>query len=180
VKEKTLFKASHAGLGVILAATLLAGSVAAQTTAQPSVLISQHAATYRFAVGDLRVTALSDGTVPQDLHALMTNTTPAELDTLLTDAHRSNPVEASINAYLIEDGSRRILVDTGSGELFGPGNGGKLVASLAAVGVTPEQIDHILITHVHTDHSGGLTLGGRLTFPNATVHVSPAGADFFP
>lgn len=171
--------ATHARLGAILAATLLTGSAAAWTSAGPPTPIAQHAATYRFMVGHLRITALSDGTVPQDLHALMTRTSHAELDALLFDAHQSNPVEASINAYLIEDGARRILVDTGSGELFGPGNGGKLVARLAAIGVKPEQIDDILITHVHTDHSGGLTLGGRLTFPNATVHVSRADADFF-
>ncbi|MGO7867586.1 hypothetical protein ACC676_39785, partial [Rhizobium ruizarguesonis] len=45
------------------------------------------------------------------------------------------PVEGSINAFLVQDGTRTILVDTGSGDLFGPGNGGKLLESLSGVGV---------------------------------------------
>src|SRR5262249_5196506 len=76
-------------------------------------------------------------------------------------------------------GSGRGRVDTGAGELFGPGLGGKLPASLVAVGCRPEQVDDILITHVHTDHSGGLVVGGKLVFPNATVHVAREDADFF-
>jgi glyoxylase-like metal-dependent hydrolase (beta-lactamase superfamily II) len=134
---------------------------------------------YRFHVGAITVTALSDGSVPQDLHKLLTATTPRRIDALLHAAFLSNPVEASINAFLFPLPDRLVLVDTGSGELFGPGNGGKLVASLAAVGCRPEQITDILITHVHTDHSGGLVQGGRRVFPNATVHVGQPDVDFF-
>ena len=85
---------------------------------------------YRFPLGKLEVVALSDGTVPQDLHQLLTRTTPADIDHLLGRSFLANPVEASINAFLIRDNTRRILVDTGSGQLFGPGYGGKLVDSL--------------------------------------------------
>ncbi|WP_191058990.1 MBL fold metallo-hydrolase [Geminicoccus harenae] len=134
---------------------------------------------YAFPLGDLRIVALSDGTVPQDLHQLMTGTSPAEVDNLLARAFQSNPVEASINAFLIEDGARRILVDTGSGQLFGPGHGGKLPDSLASVGIAPGDITDILITHIHTDHSGGLVLDGRPAFPNATVHVGAPDPAFF-
>jgi glyoxylase-like metal-dependent hydrolase (beta-lactamase superfamily II) len=76
-------------------------------------------------------------------------------------------------------GGKRVLVDTGSGELFGPGYGGKLMESLKAAALAPAQITDILITHVHTDHSGGLISGGRLAFPNATVHVGKPDVDFF-
>jgi hypothetical protein len=53
------------------------------------------------------------------------------MDRLLAQASLSNPVETSINAFLIKDGAHRILIDTGAGDFFGPG-GGKLVASLKA------------------------------------------------
>ncbi|SHI20576.1 MBL fold metallo-hydrolase [Pollutimonas bauzanensis] len=134
---------------------------------------------YRYRVGDFQVTALSDGTVPQDLHALLTNTTPAEIDGSLEHAFLSNPVEASINAFLIDTGTRLLLVDTGSGSLFGPGNGGKLLGSLKAAGYPPEQINDILLTHIHTDHSGGLVSEGQLVFPNATIHVGKPDVDLF-
>jgi glyoxylase-like metal-dependent hydrolase (beta-lactamase superfamily II) len=144
-----------------------------------AAFVEQGPASYRLPVGAVSVIALSDGTVPQDLHQLLTHTTPANTDGLLHAAFLANPVEASINAFLILDGERRVLVDTGSGALFGPGNGGKLVGNLAAAGCKPDDITDILITHIHTDHSGGLVTDGRRTFPNATVHVSQADLDFF-
>jgi hypothetical protein len=126
---------------------------------------------YSLLVGDVKITALSDGTVPQDLHVLLRNTTNEKTDALLAEGFLSNPVEASINAYLFQDGNRLVLVDTGSGEFFGPGIGGKLLSSLASVGISPQQITDVLLTHAHDDHMGGLVRGARLTFPNTTVHL---------
>lgn len=133
---------------------------------------------YRFNVGALRISALSDGTLPLDLHQILRGITPEQMDSLLDKSFAKNPLETSINAYVIESGGRVILVDTGAGELFGP-VGGKLPESLEEAGFKPEQITDILITHIHTDHSGGLVLAGRMFFPNATVHVAKADVDFF-
>lgn len=147
-------------------------------TAAPGVL-QQGPGVYRLQVGAVRVTALSDGTVPQDLHKLLLRTTAAKTDALLSQGFLANPVEASINAFLLEMGDRMILIDTGSGDLFGPGFGGKLGESLTAAGVRPEQVTDILITHVHTDHTGGLVKGDARVFPNAAVHVGKPDVDFF-
>ena len=133
---------------------------------------------YRFSVGSMRISALSDGTLPLDLHQILRGTTPPQMDSMLDKSFVKNPVETSINAYVIASGSSVILVDTGAGELFGP-VGGKLPASLQAAGFKPEQITDILITHIHTDHSGGLVRAGRMFFPNATVHVAKADVDYF-
>ena len=76
---------------------------------------------FRYRLGDYEITALSDGSVPQDLHKLLKGASATEIDGLLAHAHRANPVEASINAYLIDTGSRLILVDVGAGDFFGPG-----------------------------------------------------------
>jgi glyoxylase-like metal-dependent hydrolase (beta-lactamase superfamily II) len=142
-------------------------------------IVLQGADYYRLKIGDVVVTSLSDGTVPQDLHKLLLGTSAEKTDALLAQGYLTNPVEASINVFLLEMGGKRVLVDTGSGELFGPGYGGKLMESLRAAGLAPAQITDILITHVHTDHSGGLISGGRLAFPNATVHVGKPDVDFF-
>src|SRR3546814_17076525 len=69
-------------------------------------------------------------------------------------AFLKNPVEASINAFLLETSEGLVLIDAGAGEVFGPGYGGRLVESLAVAGVEQSQIRHVLITHVHSDHSG--------------------------
>jgi len=156
----------------ISAPAMAAENAVAQMRAQPSGV-------YQYRVGDFQITALSDGTVPQDLFKLLTGTNEPEIDKLLSRSFLQNPVEASINAFLIDTGSKLILVDTGSGEFFGPGYGGKVIGSLKAAGFEPEQIDDILITHIHTDHSGGLVSGNKIVFPNATIHVGKPDVDFF-
>jgi glyoxylase-like metal-dependent hydrolase (beta-lactamase superfamily II) len=155
----------------------LAQSTPAATT--QTAQFHPQAGVFRYRLGNFEITALSDGSVPQDLHALLKGTTSGEIDTLLGHAHRANPVEASINAYLIDTGIRLMLVDVGAGDFFGPGNGGKLVARLKSVGVEPARISDILLTHVHTDHSGGLVREGKPQFPNATVHVGKGDVDYF-
>jgi len=171
-----------------LALTLLASAATLSGTFSAPIAVAappaaewkaQLPGVYRYRLGDFQITALSDGTVPQDLHALLTRTTPSDVDGLLHRSFLKNPIEASINAFLIDTGSRLVLVDTGAGQLFGPGFGGKLLTSLAAAGYRPEQINDILITHIHTDHSGGLVDGARLVFPNATLHVGKPDVDFF-
>lgn len=161
-------------LGMIVSA----GFSDAETLTQPHVL-PQAAGVYRFQVGDAVIVALSDGTAPQDLHKLLQGTTAERTDAQLKREFLSNPVQTSINVFLIEVGSRRVLIDTGVGDLFGPGSGGRLPESLAAAGYRPEQIDDILVTHVHPDHVGGLVRGNRLMFPNAVIHLGQADIDFF-
>lgn len=168
----------------LLTALFLAGTIYPPTStatplADPSPSHkSQVAGVYRFQVGEVQITALSDGTLPLNLHPLLRGISADQIDALLQKGFVRNPVETSINAYVIDIGSHVVLVDTGAGELFGS-VAGKLPQSLAAAGYRPEQISDILITHIHTDHSGGLTRDGQMMFPNATVHVGQADVDFF-
>lgn len=134
---------------------------------------------YSFMVGDVKVTALSDGSVPLDVHKLLRNISKEKIDELLARNFQSCPVEASINSFLFRVGDRLVLVDTGSGELFGPALGDKLLPSLESAGVKADAITDVLLTHAHSDHMGVLLHAGKLTFPNATVHVAKADLDFF-
>ncbi|HIE1232089.1 TPA: MBL fold metallo-hydrolase [Serratia marcescens] len=133
---------------------------------------------YRYALNDVRITALSAGAVDLDLHKLLHGATRARIDQLLGQHFQENPVRTSINVFLVETQGRRILIDTGSGKLFG-GNASRLMESLAAAGVNPDQIDDILITHAHIDHIGGLVLDGARVFRNATLHVSEPDLVFY-
>ncbi|MBR7784855.1 MBL fold metallo-hydrolase, partial [Undibacterium luofuense] len=80
--------------------------------------------------------------------------------------------------YLINTGSKLILIDTGAGSLFGP-TLGKLQANLKAAGYSPEQVDEIYITHMHPDHVGGLMQGDSVVFPNAVVRADQHDVDFW-
>jgi glyoxylase-like metal-dependent hydrolase (beta-lactamase superfamily II) len=133
---------------------------------------------YRVMLGDFEVTALSDGTVDLPVDKLLMNTTPAAVDKALAASFEKSPLETSFNAYLVNTGSKLVLIDTGAGALFGP-TVGKLMASLKASGYQPEQVDEIVITHMHPDHVGGLTHDGKIAFPNAVVRADQRDADYW-
>lgn len=133
---------------------------------------------YRMTLGDFEVTALSDGTVPLPVDKLLQGMPKAKLDAALAKSYLKAPVETSVNCYLVNTGTKLVLIDAGAGALFGP-TLGKLVGSLAAAGYKPEQIDEIYITHLHPDHVGNLAKDGKLVFPNAIVRAGKADADQF-
>jgi glyoxylase-like metal-dependent hydrolase (beta-lactamase superfamily II) len=133
---------------------------------------------YRMMLGDTEITTLSDGTFPMEADKLLTDITPKQLDAALARSYLKEPIETSVDAFLVNTGSKLVLVDTGAGVLFGP-TVGKLLANLRASGYRPEQIDEIYITHMHGDHIGGLLLDGKIAFPNAVVRASQQEADFW-
>ncbi|MEC5161149.1 MBL fold metallo-hydrolase [Janthinobacterium sp. CG_S6] len=133
---------------------------------------------FRIMLGDFEVTALSDGTVELPVNKLLTRTTPAKVDQALAQAFLSSPLETSVNAYLVNTGSKLVLIDGGAGGLFGP-TLGKLLANLKASGYQPEQVDEIYLTHMHPDHVGGLAAGEQLAFPNAVVRADKHESDYW-
>jgi glyoxylase-like metal-dependent hydrolase (beta-lactamase superfamily II) len=86
-----------------------------------------------------------------------------EIDTLLGGWERVTA------GYLVE-GAETALVETGSQTSVGA-----LLAALDVVGVAPDDLAHIVVTHIHLDHAGGVGDVAR-AFPKATVHVHEKGA----
>lgn len=128
----------------------------------------QIAGAYHRRVGDIVVTAVSDGFFTTD-REMTRNLTRPELDDALAAAFRDELV-FSVNAFLIRTQRNVVLLDTGSGDYLGP-NTGHVIANLKAIGISPSEIDTVLLTHMHPDHSAGLTdmkTGERL-FPNAEL-----------
>ena len=125
---------------------------------------------YHRRVGDIVVTALSDGYFITERE--MTRNLPrAELEQALAASFRDTVI-FSVNAFLIRSGGRIALIDTGSGNYLGP-TLGHLVTNMKAAGVMPAVIDTVLLTHMHPDHSAGLTdmTTGERNFPNAELVV---------
>jgi glyoxylase-like metal-dependent hydrolase (beta-lactamase superfamily II) len=163
----------------LLALAIASGVFAsAGTQAAAPMAKGQAPGFYQMMLGDFQVTALSDGTVDAPVGKLLTNVKAARVTAGLRRAYLKDPVETSVNGFLINTGTKLVLVDTGAAGLFGP-TLGNLAANLKAAGYQPEQIDEIYITHMHFDHVGGLMAGGKRAFPNAVVRADKHDADYW-
>jgi len=134
---------------------------------------------YRMQLGQFEITALYDGRVELDTK-LLKNVPASDLNRLLARLFVGNPKMATaVNAYLINTGSRLVLVDTGCGKLFGPALG-HITENIKASGYDLSQIDAVLITHMHGDHIGGLIdAEGKPVFPNAKIFIAKAESDYW-
>ena len=112
--------------------------------------------------------AVSDGYLDGSVEA-MKNISPDEARTILTKNFRPGR-RTSINCYLIHSSGRLALVETGCGDYLQP-SAGKLQQNLRAAGIDPSDIDTVILTHMHPDHSAGLTdrKTGQKLFPNADL-----------
>jgi len=77
------------------------------------------------------------------------------------------------NAFLIKTGKANILVDTGTGI------NDIIIDKIKKLGVQPDKINAVLITHLHGDHFGSLQRNGTAVFPNAKIYLSVKEHDFF-
>ncbi|XGV94700.1 MAG: MBL fold metallo-hydrolase [Leptolyngbya sp. BL-A-14] len=83
------------------------------------------------------------------------------------------------NALYLDTGAHKVLIDTGAGVELGAGLA-KLTQNLRSLGVQPQNIDTVIITHAHPDHIGGITASnGQLTFPNAQYFISETEWQFW-
>ncbi len=122
----------------------------------------------RYQDADFTVFALSDGASIFD-RKVFPDLTAAHCDQLLAQAGESD-IRTEFNAYLIGYGDQYALVDTGCGALFGP-KCGKVPSLLAEIGVSPNAITTLFMTHLHGDHCGGALDQGGLVYPKARVLV---------
>src|SRR3981189_3482915 len=119
---------------------------------------------YHRRIGDIGVTAISDGFLDGSMQVLR-NISPEEATGILTASFRPAR-RTSVNAFLIYSAGRLALVDTGSGThppttarqggTHRQPTAGKVLANIKAAGVDPASIDTVILTHMHPDHSAGL------------------------
>src|SRR5262245_27161267 len=121
-------------------------------------------------IGSIEVTTVSDGVLNATLNNFV-GVTAAEAERMSGFA-AAGPVPLAVNAFMLTLNGKRALIDAGTGSTMGP-TLGKLPDNLRAIGIAPQDIDFVLLTHIHPDHSNGLVDDeGRANFANAEVIVS--------
>jgi glyoxylase-like metal-dependent hydrolase (beta-lactamase superfamily II) len=117
---------------------------------------------YRLKIGELEVFVLFDGTLNFPTQAYGVNGPVERINTAL--AANFLPVGPTVmtamNGLLIKSPKGIVLIDAGTGGKGGAADGGRILANLAAIGVKPEDVNAVIISHLHPDHIGGLFVGG--------------------
>src|SRR5271157_891757 len=134
---------------------------------------------YRFQVGAICCTVLSDGYYSYPTPWFFPNADPDDLSRALASRHL--PQDAVLSPYtclLIETGRHVVLVDTGGGEFSR--TTGAITARLETAGIRPKDVDTVVLTHAHPDHIGGaIDSRGRPAFPYARYVLSRLEWDFW-
>lgn len=135
----------------------------------------------RLALGDFELNILSDGTYPLDGGAFF-GIIPKVMWSRKVQADERNYVSAGLNSLLVRTGRENVLIETGIGNKLSErmikfyGQPAKLLASLSATGLAPDDIDIVINTHLHFDHCGWNTMrraDGTIvpTFPRARYYA---------
>ncbi len=128
-------------------------------------------------VSDMVVRPLYDGPLPTTLDKIPVEAHRAEAEALIEKAGAATLV-MNVYAFLVSGPDGTFLVDAGAGPLKGA-DLGRLPQQLARFGVTPADIDAVFMTHLHTDHFGGLIGANGPALPNADIIVYRREAEFW-
>ncbi len=122
---------------------------------------------HRLTIGEFTAVILCDADQKRDARALWSNTPAAELEAgFRNEGSAMEDMAFSMNILYLHRGDDHILIDTG----LGPGMS-QLPETLAHAGIELRRINHVIITHGHRDHIGGLlNREGGLTFSKAQIY----------
>src|SRR6056297_3990943 len=129
----------------------------------------------RVTLGDFEVTTLLAATAPRpDPHSIFgLNVSAGEFDAVSEAANiPADQAQFFFTPTVVNTGDALVLFDTGL-------DAGGITGALGAAGYSPDQVDHVVVTHMHGDHIGGLMAGDTPTFPNAAYTTASAEYDYW-
>ncbi|MET0677052.1 MAG: MBL fold metallo-hydrolase [Bradyrhizobium sp.] len=172
-------RAMLSAASAVSAASIVGGGVrAGQAAAAPQA--KQNAGWYRYKIGDIEVTVVTDGIARFKMtENYVVNQKPEVVDAALAAIFMDrNEMITPYNPTVVNSGGKVYVIDPGLGQAANAsskGLGGQLLGNMAAAGIDPKTVDGVIITHMHPDHINGLLLAdGSLAFPNAEVMIPAA------
>jgi glyoxylase-like metal-dependent hydrolase (beta-lactamase superfamily II) len=127
-------------------------------------------------LGELEVIPVSDGTAKMPPQYFVNAGLSGHEEMFGPDGM----LDCQLGCFVVRTGDRTVLIDAGIGPFDNPVfQGGKLPAELEAAGVSRDEIDTVVCTHLHLDHTGWLVRDGARFFPNAVVRFGAADWDHF-
>ena len=172
--RRTLLRAGPVAVGAAaLAPTAVARAPQAGKPAQ--------AGFYRFKLGTIEITVVSDGTLAFPAETLWGDRADDARALLTSKFQTPRPVGLQINTILVNTGDKLVLIDAGCGVDKFQNTTGGLLGNLAAAGYAPGEIDMILFTHFHFDHLWGISdrENASLLFPSAEFVASETEVAFW-
>ncbi|MGD9865256.1 MAG: MBL fold metallo-hydrolase, partial [Pseudodonghicola sp.] len=167
-------RAALAGAAALPLTAAATGRAAAQTAAaSPAGPALPRARGFK--LGEMSVTTLLDGSAARENPQAIFGGGASDEDFAQVSAENFIPTDMAqfyFTPTLVEVGGQKVLFDTGLGQ-------GGIATALAEAGVTPDQIDLVVITHMHPDHIGGLMTDGAPTFANARYVTGRMEYDFW-
>jgi len=139
-------------------------------------------ATFTYKLGAMSIIVFDEYSITRDAEAVANIFKDVPFDALeaelkACEARDSRQLIWSMNPFLIQTGDHNILVDTGLGSI---NNGGAMFEGMEKYSISPDEITHVIITHCHPDHIGGLIdADGVRMFPNATCVVNRVEWEFW-
>lgn len=177
--------------GVIAAAATVAaaGAVGPMLTAAPAraqaAASGQNAGWYRYKVGDIEVTVVTDGVNRFKFpDTFVLNQKRDEVNKALEAAFLEKDMMAiPYSPIVVRNGGKTTVIDTGTGDANfanSKGAAGQFTRNLAAAGIDPKDVSTVIISHYHGDHINGLLKADNsLTYPNAEILVPAAEHKYF-
>jgi glyoxylase-like metal-dependent hydrolase (beta-lactamase superfamily II) len=167
------------GASSAVAAQLVSSALPA--AAKAPLLKNQVPAFYRFNVGGIEATVVSDGVIVAATRTTFVGPQAVDVERMMTDLFL--PADKFVmdqNALIINTGDKLALFETGMASVKRTDDMGLLVGNIKAAGIDPRDIDYLIPSHAHIDHIGGiLAADGTRNFPNAQIFISQADLEYW-
>lgn len=158
--------------GVLGVASLSAPKIGVAKEEMPAK-IQGNVGFYKYKIGDIEAAALFDGFALRPIDEKFVPNAPfADVQKALEQSFMNdNKLNIPFTMFYAKIAGKHVLIDAGTGGMITP-TAGQMLSQLQAIGVTPNQIDVVVISHFHGDHISGLKdKEGQLVFKNAAILV---------